>query len=104
MHLYQTKAFVIWKTLKSFENRYLPQSSLGKAVRYALNQWLKLCNGIKHSPTIDNNAAENSVRPLKLGAKNWLFIGGEETGWRSAVIYTLIENIRREGKDAVSVR
>ena len=90
----------IWKTLKSFENRYLPQSSLGKAVRYALNQWLKLCNGLKHSPSIDNNAAENSVRPLKLGAKKWLFIGGEETGWRSAVIYTLIENIRREGKDA----
>lgn len=86
--------------LKDLERRHLPKSSLGEAVQYALNQWLKLCNAIKHAPSIDNNAAENSVRPLKLGAKNWLFIGGEETGWRSAVIYTLIENIRREGKDA----
>ena len=29
-----------------------------------------------------------------------LFIGREETGWRRAVIYTLIENVRREGYDA----
>ncbi|SHK29862.1 IS66 C-terminal element, partial [Rubritalea squalenifaciens DSM 18772] len=40
------------------------------------------------------------VRPLKLGAKNWLFVGNEDTGWRSAVIFTLIENIRRAGHDA----
>lgn len=29
----------------------------------------------------------------------WLFIGGEDTGWRPAVIYTMIVNIRRHGKD-----
>lgn len=39
------------------------------------------------------------MRPLKLGAKNWLFVGNEDTGWRSAVIYTLIENVRREKLD-----
>ena len=39
------------------------------------------------------------MRPLKLGAKNWLFIGSEDTGWRSAIIYTFIENIRRQGHD-----
>jgi hypothetical protein len=36
----------------------------------------------------DNNLTENAIRPTKLGHKNWMFIGGEKTGWRSAVIYT----------------
>lgn len=72
---------------------------MGKALSYTRNQWHKLCVAVKHSPTLDNNAAENAVRPLKLGAKNWLFIGNEDTGWRSAVIYTLIENVRSAGKD-----
>ncbi len=31
--------------------------------------------------------------------KNWMFIGGEHTGWRSAVIYTFVEQVRRHGAD-----
>ena len=31
--------------------------------------------------------------------KNWLFIGGADTGWRSAILYTMVENIRRAGGD-----
>ncbi|MGB0774719.1 MAG: IS66 family transposase [Akkermansiaceae bacterium] len=87
------------KELLTLRLQHLPQSKMGKALSYALNQWRKLCIAIKHSPALDNNVAENAVRPLKLGAKNWLFIGRDDTGWRSAVIYTLIENVRREGKD-----
>lgn len=86
--------------LKRIENRYLPKSKLGKAIRYALNQWEKLGRTVSCGHfNLDNNAAENAVRPLKLGAKNWLFIGADTAGWRSAVIYTLIENIRSHGKD-----
>lgn len=29
---------------------------------------------------LDNNGAENAIRPLKLGSKNWLFIGSPEAG------------------------
>ena len=71
----------------------------GKAVSYCLNQWVELCRAVKCSPHLDNNHVENAVRPLKLGAKNWLFIGNELTGSRSAVIYTLIENVRSLGRD-----
>jgi len=39
------------------------------------------------------------VRPLKLGAKNWLFIGSEWAGHQAAVIYTLVENCKRHGLD-----
>jgi len=39
---------------------------------------------------ISNNAAENQIRPLKLGAKNWLFAGSDAGGRRAALFYTLI--------------
>jgi hypothetical protein len=78
----------------------LPKSQLGKALSYALGQWERSEAWIKHGRIeIDNNRVENAVRPTKLGAKNWMFIGAEDTGQRSAVIYTLIENVRRHGKD-----
>ena len=46
-----------------------------------------------------NNLTENAIRPTKLGAKNWMFVGGEHTGWRSAVVYTFVEQIRGHGLD-----
>jgi transposase len=85
--------------LHEFKPQHLPKSNMGKALTYALNQWEKLCRTNKYSITLDNNRAENAVRPLKLGAKNWLFIGREDTGWRSAVIFTMIENVRILGYD-----
>ena len=85
--------------LHEFKPQHLPQSNMGKALTYAHNQWVKLCRTNKYSVTLDNNRAENAVRPLKLGVKNWLFIGREDTGWRSAVIYTIIENVRILGYD-----
>jgi hypothetical protein len=39
---------------------------------------------------ISNNAAENAIRPLKLGAMNWLFLGSNAGGERAAIFYTLI--------------
>lgn len=47
----------------------------------------------------DNNLTENAIRPIKLGHKNWMIIGVEHTGWRSAVIYTFVEQVRRHGAD-----
>lgn len=70
----------------------LPQSALGKAATYAVNQWAELTRyaapGLGHV-FIDNNSVERSIRPTKLGAKNWLFIGHPSAGWRSAVIYSI---------------
>jgi hypothetical protein len=43
---------------------------------------------------ISNNAAENAIRPLKLGAKNWLFLGSDAGGERAAIFYTLIRSAR----------
>jgi transposase len=77
-----------------------PGSLLGKALAYAAGQWphLEPCF-LDGQIEFDNNLTENAIRPTKLGMKNWMFIGGEHTGWRSAVIYTFVEQIRRHGKD-----
>ena len=40
---------------------------------------------------------ENAIRPTALGKKNWMFIGHPEAGERSAIIYTLLENCKRQG-------
>ncbi len=86
------------RVLKKLRSRYLPQSLMGQAISYALNQWPLLVRFLDHGEVeIDNNLVENAIRPTALGKKNWLFFGSEEAGQRSAVIYTLIENCRLHG-------
>jgi transposase len=78
----------------------LPKSPLGKAIDYTLAQWSKLETFVEHGQVeIDNNGVENAIRPTAVGKKNWLFVGGEDTGERSAIIYTLIESAKRHGHE-----
>jgi len=51
-----------------------------------------------HLP-IDNNPAENVIRPIALGKKNWLFTGSERAGRRAAVIQTLLGTAKLNGLD-----
>ncbi len=48
---------------------------------------------------IDNNPVENSIRPIALGKKNWLFAGSERAGQRAAVIQTLLGTAKLNGID-----
>lgn len=78
----------------------LPKSPLGGAIDYALGIWRKLlvhCGDGRVE--IDNNLTENAIRPTAVGKKNWLFIGRGDTGQRSAILYTMIENALRAGHD-----
>ena len=86
--------------LRKYRHHILPKSNLGKALKYAVDQWphLEPCF-LDGQIEFDNNLTENRIRPTKIGSKNWLFIGREDTGWRSAVIYTFVEQIRRHGLD-----
>jgi hypothetical protein len=78
----------------------LPKSQLGKAIAYAVGNWERLGQFLTDGRLeIDNNLVENSIRPTKLGAKNWLFLGHEEAGKYAAVLYTIVENCRRLGID-----
>jgi transposase len=73
----------------------LPRSSLGKAVRYALNQWPEFQPYLTDGEIpLDNNATERAIRPTAVGKKNWLFFGTAESGKTSAAMYTLIETAK----------
>jgi hypothetical protein len=86
------------RALNKLQARYLPQSPMGQAIGYALNQWPLLEGFLEYGEVeIDNNLVENAIRPTAVGKKNWLFFGSEEAGQRSAVIYTLIANCRMHG-------
>jgi transposase len=98
------KAPAIWLAMKRraeairADPRVLPKSTLGNAVRYLLNEYTALVGYLRDGRfEIDSNLVENDVRPSAVGKKRWLFIGHPDAGWRSAVIYTLIQSCRRYG-------
>jgi transposase len=98
----QREATPIWVQLEqdalALKPQLLPNSSLGKAVSYLINEYKALI-GYLESGTyqIDNNLVENSVRVPAVGRRRWLFVGHPDAGWRSAVIYSLIISCRRRG-------
>jgi len=76
--------------------KLLPGGTLGKATTYALGQWSGLEEFLNNGQLeIDNNLIENSIRPTAIGKKNFLFFGADQAGWRSAVIYSIVETCRR---------
>jgi len=75
-----------------------PKSLLGKAVNYALNQWHRLIVYADTAyVTLDNNMAENTIRPFVIGRKNWLFSASPEGAAASAALYSLIETAKANG-------
>jgi transposase len=75
-------------------------SLLAKAFGYLLGQRSALERCLRDPQVaIDNNAAERAIRPLKIGMRNWLFIGHPSAGPRLAHLFTLVENCRLVGVD-----
>jgi transposase len=76
----------------------LPKSALGKAVGYTLNMWPKLRRCFDYAEVeLSNNLAENSMRPVALGRKNWLHVGSAKAGPKVAAILSIVESCRRIG-------
>jgi transposase len=74
------------------------RSELAKAIRYARSRWEALTAYIDDGRLeISNNAAENAIRPVTLGRKNWLFAGSDTGGERAAIMYTLIRTAKLNG-------
>lgn len=78
------------------DSKVLPGSLLGKACKYAINQWERVSKSMDHGEVeVDNNRCENGIRPLAVGRKNWLHIGSEQAGPKIAAIVSIIETCRR---------
>lgn len=75
-----------------------PGSKLYKAIQYSLNHWEGLCEYASDGRLeIDNNWIENTIRPMAVGRKNYLFAGSHKGGERIALFYTLVANAKYAG-------
>jgi transposase len=80
--------------------RVPPQSALGAAIGYALNQWDHLLVFLDHGEVeIDNNLTENAIRPFVIGRKNFLFSGSPRGARASATLYSVIETAKANGHE-----
>jgi len=74
----------------------LPSSALSKACQYALKLWKKLTRFLEYPELeLSTNLAENSMRPVAPGRKNWLHIGSPQAGPKVASILSVVESCRR---------
>lgn len=75
-------------------------ASISKAMDYCLKRWQALTQYLDDGRLpIDNNWAENQMRPWALGRKNWLFAGSLRSGQRAANIMSIIQSARLNGLD-----
>ena len=90
------KELGLWLQQKYTE--VLPASAIGKAIAYSLKRWDKLSLYATSSIlNIDNNPIENSLRPLAVGRKNYLFAGSHAAAQRAAIFYSLLATCKNYG-------
>ncbi len=87
---------VIRGEVEAARDACLPSSALGKAASYTVSQWKKLTRFLEHAELeLSNNLAENSMRPVALGRKNWIHVGSQKAGPKVAAILSIVETCRR---------
>jgi transposase len=86
------------KWMKEQYVQTLPKSPIGKALGYSIERWDRLCIYITNGMlNIDNNPVENSIRPVAIGRKNYLFCGSHEAAKRTAMLYSLLGTCKMNG-------
>jgi len=85
----------IFENIQELKSQAIPSEPLHKAIDYALNQSEALCRYIEDGRLRpDNNTAENAMRPVALGRKNWLFVGSERGGRAAALFMSLVKSCK----------
>ena len=86
----------IKQEIEAARGQALPSSKLGNAITYTLALWTKLTR-FRDYPELElsNNLAENSMRPVALGRKNWIHVGSPQAGPKVAAILSIVETCRR---------
>lgn len=95
----QAEAKPIIDKLRQWLEKHFPRSppsmAIGKALYYLHNQWPRLIRYLEHGAyPMDNNMAENAVRPFAIGRKNWMFANSQAGAKASANLYSLIETAK----------
>ena len=91
--LRQEKAVPILEEMEAWMREEIckvaPKSAIGKALSYTMTLWPRLKRYVEDGRfSIDNNLIENSIRPVALGRKNYLFAGSHEAAQRAAMFYS----------------
>jgi transposase len=87
---------VIRQEIEAARYTALPGGALAKACIYTLTLWKKLTRFLEYPELeLSNNLAENSMRPVALGRKNWIHIGSSQAGPKIAAILSIVESCRR---------
>lgn len=88
----------IRRLLQAKQPHVFPKSGTGDAIQYALKNWKALIRYV-YIPEAEasNNIAEQSIRGVVIGRKNWLWVGHPNAGPRAAIIFSLVESCRRLG-------
>jgi transposase len=86
------------KWMKEQYLQTLPKSAIGKALGYSIERWNQLMTYATDGRlNIDNNPVENSIRPVAIGRKNYLFAGSHEAAQRSAMLYSFMGTCKLHG-------
>lgn len=81
----------------------LPKSTIGAAIDYTLSLWNRLIRYVEDGRfEIDNNLVENSIRPIAIGRKNYLFAGSHNGAKWAAILYTLMATAELKGLEPKS--
>ena len=74
------------------------QGQTAKALQYCINQETYLRVFITHGNVpMDNNVAEQAIRPFTLGRKNWVNVDTPNGAKASAIIYSIVETAKANG-------
>lgn len=88
----------LYRRFEQMRAEALPASAFGQALTYVINQREALCRYVTDGRLeIDNNIAENAIRPLALGRKNWLFTGSQRGGRACAIALSLLQSAKACG-------
>ncbi len=86
--------------LKEHIYQVLPKSAIGEAIAYTLKLWPRLKRYVEDGCLqIDNNPVENSIRPVALGRKNYLFAGSHHAAQQAAIVYSLLSTCKINNVD-----
>jgi transposase len=99
----QEKSVPVFEEFKAWlesitEAQALPKSPIRQAINYCLGNWAALMRYTEDGDlSIDNNAAEQQMKPIAVGRKNWLFFGSDRGGRTGAILFSMTRSAKRHG-------
>jgi len=86
-------AFFVWA--QTTERKLSSRSALAEALRYMIKRRTALSRFATDARLeADNNIAENAIRCIALGRRNWLFAGSNSGGERAAAMYSILQTAK----------